>query len=109
MVAKKKRLADQINLYSQVLESQYKQIGSAKDSEVGSYKSKCIYSIHRLNIQLDSSDVNSSSDQGRPKSQGELALEKAESWFRELKIKADQVGDAVQYASVMQNIKAIEN
>ncbi|QEX46270.1 hypothetical protein F6J65_03010 [Mycoplasmoides gallisepticum] len=32
-------MADQINLYSQVLESQYKQIGSAKDSEVGSYKS----------------------------------------------------------------------
>ncbi|AFP79380.1 putative hypothetical protein domain protein [Mycoplasmoides gallisepticum WI01_2001.043-13-2P] len=62
-----------------------------------------------MNIQLDSSDVNSSSDQGRPKSQGELALEKAESWFRELKIKADQVGDAVQYALVMQNIKAIEN
>lgn len=37
--SEEKRLADQINLYSQVLESQYKQIGSAKDSEVGSYKS----------------------------------------------------------------------
>lgn len=85
--------------------------GSAKDSEVGSYKSNLSpYTAYiDWSYNLYSSDVNSTSDQGRAKSQGELALEKAESWVRELKIKADQVGDAVQYASVMQNIKAIEN